>query len=51
MKVRVVGYYTPETEEQDPNNKTGLTAEAYERLMESLIELEIESITKVHGSA
>jgi hypothetical protein len=51
MKVKVVGYYTPDEDEQDPKDKTGLTSEAYEHLMmNDLINLEIETIEKVPGS-
>ena len=49
MKIKVVGYYTPDEEEQDPNDKTGLTAEAYEDLMIDLVSLEIESITQARN--
>lgn len=32
-RIKVTGYYTPEPSELDPMDRTGLTNEAYERVM------------------
>lgn len=52
MKVRITGIYIPEDDEADPKHEIGLTADAYERLLNKLsdVGVEVEEVIKVASS-